>query len=251
MSKREPTPVRCEKCGREWNTRAEKKAICTNPSCKSTKILDLITGEKYNKTDPFISEQRKQSAKRMQIDLDEVIAEEEPQKKAIYGELFEEDGRTPKLEPQGQGDLSDLFRNLPKASPHLVAAIQNASIIPARFLGAHWYMSPEEAEWIASALVPLINELGMSKLMDWRISLAAAGLVYLIPRLVLTFFAQPKKEQVPKYQEATPPPARSKPITTAEHVEAQNQEFIRKYGGSLDEEGKDKYADARRIRKPY
>ncbi len=270
MSKPEPTRVKCLVCGHVWQTRARKKAICTGKDsdgthCKSTKVIVIATGIPYSKTDPFILKQRKEShakAKKMKIRLDEEpITEliEDPldtrqttqSKKEVLDLLFEDDGLTPKIDAS---ELSSLFKGLPTPSPELTVIIQNLSVLPARTLGPHWFMAPEQAQFICSAALQLLADQGykVGKIKSEYIFIAAIG-AWLIPNLIITimdYFVRPK--------EPTPTPA---PIPQAQKIDlvdkhAQHvKEIIDQpretdLGGALDDDGQDRYADRRTITKP-
>lgn len=265
MSEKEGTEVYCAKCGRSWTTHAKKKAVCTNKDCKSIKIHRVADDSRYNETTDFIRA-RTNTAKKMKAPLEQFVKEESAEpvsefqdsEKKILKDLFQEDGRTPKMEIEGVGSL---LAGLPKPSPYLVSSVQNFSLIPARLLGIQWIMADEEAELIAGSLIPVLKELGINvNKLDPKISLAIALGIYALPRVLVMLFgggAQPdmsstegRPVQRSTEDTGTPPPKNS-PITHAEKVEAEFEQFRQYYGDSLDEEGKDKYKNKRGIKKAW
>lgn len=184
------------------------------------------------------------------IEEQEIVAEKDLSDKDIMELLFEDDGTTPKIDTK---DLSSLFKGLPKASPEITVIIQNLSVIPSRALGPHWYMAPEQAQFICSAALQVLADQGykVGKIKSEYILLAAIG-AYLIPNLIIQImemFIKPKEidPNIPSQPTAT---ATATPTTHAAQVERQFDEFSQKYGDSLNEDGTDKYSDQRTIKKP-
>jgi len=267
MSNVDGTPVYCQKCGRQWTTRAQKKAICTNKDCKSTRIYRSADNTRFNETSDFIAARTK-TAEKMTAPLQQFAKEqsaEEPagmsaEEKTYIKDLFQDDGKTPKVEPSG---IKSILEGLPKPSDFLVSSVQNLSLFPARILGAHWIMSREEAEMIASAAIPALKEVGINlNQLDPKWALAAAFAIYALPKALITFFGAPQSDEPPtppdvreestefRDSQFSPPPHVRKPITHREKVESEFEDFRDKYGGSLDEAGRDLHADARSIKKP-
>jgi hypothetical protein len=270
----EGTQVKCSQCGNVWTTRAKKKAICTNTSCKSTKVIVTETGEKYNKKSSFIDEKEKKRAERvrepfedLKAEFDESDEQGEDQKASLFDVLFDKDGKTPKASDEG---MKDIFKGLPKPSPVLVSTVQNISTMPARIFGAHWLMSQEEAEMIAGAAIPIFKELGLriDRISPRILFLGAIGM-YIIPRLLQTWLqrrAARDGTEEPEMVDLTGARV-GEPETNYENFQRQAQgvasrsnlrkavdeqvaQFQRDYGDSLDEEGNDKFKDRRSIRKP-
>ena len=116
---------------------------------------------------------------------------------------------------------------------------------------------------IATAAIPALKEVGINiNKLDPKWGLALTVGIYALPKLLMTFFPSPETNPPPP-SSATPkprtmhyegtiddPPPKNSPITHAEHVEAQHEEFKELYSESLNPDGSDKYANRRGIKKP-
>lgn len=253
MAQKEATRVQCQVCGRIWATRAEKKAICTNAKCKSTKVIIVATGEKYNVKDPFIQKQEQITAEKMRVKPKGKgipYTEQMPTQDEVIDVLFEEDGKTPKID---QKEFLQIFKDLPKPSPQIIAICQNLSYPLTEVLGPHWMMAPEQAEFIAAAAMQVLNEQGV-KLggIPGHWVLVAAIAIYVVPNLLINLYDYLYKPKEAGGGVSPSPPPVSPPTQTpvAAEIEHQFEEFAEVYHESLNPDGSDKYADRRGIKKP-